>query len=370
MAKRDYYEVLGVPRGASNEAIRKAYRKVALECHPDRNPGNKQAEERFKEAAEAYEVLRDPEKRSLFDRYGHEGLKHTGFTGFRGFEDIFSHFSDVFGDFGGFGDIFGFGTRRERGARPQAGAHLRYDLELTFEEAAFGKEMELEVERYQACPICGGDRLKPGSRPEPCATCGGRGQVTRSQGFFSISTTCPHCRGEGVIITTPCEECGGAGRVLRTKKLSVRVPAGVDDGSRLRLQNEGEGGINGGPPGDLYVFLHVKPHEFFVRDGDDLHCEVPISFAQAALGTDLKVPTLDGAESVTIPKGTQSGDTFRLKNAGIPHLRRNGRGDQIIKARVQTPRKLTKRQEALLREFAEIEAKHGGREKRHFRQHG
>ena len=347
--KRDYYEVLGVSKGADDEEVKRAYRRLAMKYHPYRNPGDREAEERFKEASEAYEVLRDPEKRQIYDRYGHEGLQGTGFTGFRGFDDIFSSFGDIFEEF------FGFASRGGRArARGRAGADLRYNLSLTLEEAASGKEVEIRLDRHERCPNCRGSGVKPGSAPAVCPMCHGRGQVSRSQGFFTISTTCGQCYGQGQIITDPCEECQGSGRVKVERKVSVRVPPGVDSGSRLRIRGEGEPGEGGGPPGDLYVVVHVEPHEFFQRNGDDIACVVPISFPQAALGSRIEVPTLDGVETLEIPRGTQSGDMFRLKGAGMPRLKGYGRGDQIVQVRVRTPTELTKRQEELLRELAEI----------------
>ncbi|MBI3814916.1 MAG: molecular chaperone DnaJ [Nitrospinae bacterium] len=346
--KRDYYEVLGVQKNASEGDIKKAYRKMAMQYHPDRNPGNKEAEEKFKEAAEAYEVLREPEKRSLYDAYGHEGLKGTGFTGFRGFEDIFTSFGDIFEDF------FGFGGRRRERTYAQQGADLRYDLEISFMDAVKGKETEIEAEKYEACKTCNGSGAAPGTEPVICPLCRGTGQVTRSQGFFHISTTCNQCHGAGMVIKDPCKECRGTGHVKRGKKLSVKIPAGVDTGSTLRLKGEGEEGVRGGPPGDLYVVLHVKEHEFFKRDEYNVICEIPISFSQAALGAEIEVPTFEGTEKLTMPRGTQTGKSFKLEGSGIPHIRGHGRGDQIVQVVVKTPTKLTKRQEELLRELAEI----------------
>ncbi|HCX89080.1 MAG: molecular chaperone DnaJ [Deltaproteobacteria bacterium CG_4_9_14_3_um_filter_44_9] len=347
MEKRDYYDVLGLSRGASDEEIKKTYRKLAMKYHPDRNPGKKEAEEKFKEAAEAYEVLRDPEKRRLYDQFGHEGLKGTGFRGFSGFEDIFSTFGDIFEDF------FGFGTRRSRTAA-RRGADLRYDIQLSFAEAAFGKETEIEILKASQCDRCEGTGAKPGTYPATCPGCQGKGQVTRSQGFFNISTTCPHCNGEGKIIANPCVDCRGTGKVTKKKKVSAKIPGGVEDGSRLRLRGEGEEGERGGAPGDLYVVLHVERHPLFDREGDDIICQIPISFTQAALGTEIDIPTLNGTKKIHIPRGTQSGHAFRLKGEGTHHLRGHGRGDQIVEVIVKTPTKLTKKQEELLREFARI----------------
>ncbi|MBW2108876.1 MAG: molecular chaperone DnaJ [Deltaproteobacteria bacterium] len=347
--KRDYYQVLGVDRNADTQQIKARYRKLALKYHPDRNPGNKEAEERFKEAAEAYEVLRDPEKRRIYDQYGHEGLQGSGFSGFRGFDDIFSSFSDIFEDF------FGFGSSRSR-ASARRGADLRYDLTISFMEAAFGVEKEIEVEKAHTCPSCEGSACEPGTSPESCRYCGGTGHISRSQGFFSIRSTCPQCRGRGTVIRHPCRQCQGTGQVLQKKKVSVKMPAGVDTGSRLRLTGEGEAGPYGGPPGDLYIYVNVEPHEFFQRDNNDIVCQVPISFVQAALGDTIEVPTLNGNKKLKIPKGTQPGDIFRFEGEGIPSLRGYGRGDQIIQVVVKTPTNLNKKQERLLREFAAIES--------------
>lgn len=345
--KRDYYEVLGIPRGASSEEIKRAYRRIAFKNHPDRNPGDKEAEERFKEAAEAYEVLRDSQKRDIYDHYGHEGLSSQGFTGFAGFDDIFGTFSDIFDEF------FGFRTRARE--VPQAGPDLRYDLTISFEEAAFGTEKEIKIKKAEICDFCGGSALEPGYEPEICPACEGRGQVYHTHGFFRIGTPCPHCQGKGVIVTHPCPKCGGSGRRRVEKGVKIRIPGGVDTGTRLRIQMEGEAGLYGGPPGDLYIVIHVKPHLFFTRKGDSVICEVPISFVQAALGDTIKVPTLKGIEKLKIPPGTQSGKIFRLQDKGIPRIGRYGRGDQIVRIIVDTPTDLTKRQEELLREFAEIE---------------
>jgi len=351
MEDKDYYKILGVQRGASEDEIKKSYRKIAMQYHPDRNPGNKEAEENFKIASEAYEVLRDPEKRQIYDRYGIEGLRGTGFTGFRGFEDIFSAFGDIFEDF------FGFGTTYRRKTKARPGADLRYDLKISFYEAAFGKETEIEIPKTVSCQTCGGTGAKLGTHPTNCPNCKGTGQVTRSQGFFTISTTCSQCRGEGRIISNPCKECRGLGKVKSTKKIQVKIPPGVDTGAKLRIRGEGEEGENGGPPGDLFLFLYVEPHDFFSRDGDDIICRIPISFTQAALGAELNVPTLNGEKRLTIPKGTEAGEIFRLRGEGFPRLRGYGRGDQVVQVIVKTPKNLTKRQEEILREFEEISLK-------------
>lgn len=348
--KRDYYEILGVERNASGDELKASYRKLALKFHPDRNPGDKEAEENFKEAAEAYEVLRDPEKRAIYDQYGHQGLEGTGFSGFGGFEDIFSSFSDIFEDF------FGFGARRRSRSRVQRGADLRYDMRLSFMEAAFGTETTIDIEKMETCPACNGAGCEPGTQPETCRQCGGMGQVSRSQGFFTVRTTCPTCRGNGQTIPNPCSSCRGRGQVMDTKKVSVKIPAGVDNGSRLRLNGEGEAGMYGGPPGDLYVFIAVEPHEFFERNENDVICRIPISFVQAALGDKIEVPTLNGEKTMEIPKGTQPGDVFYFHGEGIPSLRNGRRGDQIIQVNIKTPTHLSKKQEALLKEFAALES--------------
>ena len=349
--KRDYYEVLGVSRSATENELKTSYRKLALKYHPDRNPGDKKAEEKFKEAAEAYEVLHDTEKRALYDQYGHAGLEGTGFSGFGGFEDIFSSFSDIFEDF------FGFGGRRRSRSRVQRGADLRYDMTLSFMDAAFGTETEIKVEKRELCPVCEGSRCEPGTSPETCRQCGGAGQVSRNQGFFTVRTTCPVCRGEGQAVTHPCLECRGAGQIVVAKKVSVKIPAGVDNGSRLRLTGEGEPGPHGGPPGDLYVFIYVDSHEFFTRHESDIVCKIPISFVQAALGDKISIPTLNGNKNLKIPKGTQPGDVLSFPGEGIPSLRTGKRGNQLIQVEIKTPTNLSKKQEALLHEFAQLESK-------------
>ncbi len=348
--KQDYYEILGVERNASGDELKASYRKLALKYHPDRNPDDKEAEENFKEAAEAYEVLRDPEKRAIYDQYGHQGLEGTGFSGFGGFEDIFSSFSDIFEDF------FGFSTRRRSRSRAQRGADLRYDMRLSFMEAAFGTETTIDIEKMETCPDCNGDGCKQGTQPETCRQCGGMGQVSRSQGFFTVRTTCPTCRGNGQTIPNPCSNCRGRGQVMDTKTVSVKIPAGVDNGSRLRLNGEGEAGMYGGPPGDLYVFIAVEAHEFFERNDNDVICRIPISFVQAALGDKIEVPTLNGEKTMEIPKGTQPGDIFYFHGEGIASLRNGRRGDQIIQVNIKTPTHLSKKQEALLKEFAALES--------------
>jgi molecular chaperone DnaJ len=344
MAKRDYYDVLGVSRSASEAELKKAYRALAMQHHPDKNPGDHSAEEKFKEASEAYDVLKDPKKKQVYDQFGHEGLKGQGFNGFQGFDDISSAFGDIFGDF--------FGG----GGRQRTGNDLRLDVNISFLDAAFGLHKDVEISKYEDCKKCSGSGAKEGTTPDICHTCRGTGQVIRSQGFFQMSTPCPKCHGAGQIIKDPCKPCRGEGRVLEKKKVSVNIPAGVDDGSRLRLRGEGEKGPQGLPPGDLYVFVHVSPHEFFQRDGYDVYSRLNITFSQAALGAEIEVPTIDDKTKViTIPAGTQSGETHRIAGAGIQNVRGYGRGDQIIQMIVETPKKLNKRQKELLNELAEID---------------
>jgi len=351
MEEKNYYNILGVSKDATEDQIKKSYRKIAMQYHPDRNPGDKEAEEKFKIASEAYEVLRDPEKKDIYDRYGIEGLKGTGFTGFRGFEDIFSTFGDIFEDF------FGFGTTGRRRTRARPGADLRYDLKISFYEAAFGKEAEIEIPKNVPCEVCTGTGAKPGTYPTHCPNCKGTGQVTRSQGFFTISTTCSQCRGEGNIVPHPCKECRGHGKVRKTRKIQIKIPPGVDTGSKIRIRGEGEEGERGGPPGDLFVFIFVEAHDFFSREGDDIVCQIPISFPQAALGTEIEVPTLTGKRNLDIPKAIESGQILRIKGEGFPRTRSYGRGDQIVQIIVKTPNNLTKRQEEILREFEGLSKK-------------
>jgi molecular chaperone DnaJ len=350
MNKRDYYEILEVQRTVGADEIKKAYRKLALKYHPDRNPGDKAAEEKFKEAAEAYEVLSDAEKRQLYDRFGHAGLQQAGFTGFRDFDDIFSSFGDIFEDF------FGFGSRRGGGRhRPRRGADLRYDLTISFMDAVFGKEIEIEVPRHELCEDCHGTGSRDGAQASVCSTCGGRGQVTRSQGFFSISTTCPTCQGSGTVITDPCKKCHGVGRTLVQRKLALKVPAGVGSGSQLRLTGEGEPGEPGAPPGDLYVVIRQEAHEVFRRQDDDAVVAIPIPYSLAALGGEIEIPSLEGPDRLQVPAGTQSGQDFRLSQRGIPRLRGRGRGDLIVVVYVETPKQLNKEMEELLRKMAQLE---------------
>ena len=351
MVKMDYYERLSVSRDASGEEIKKAYRQMALKYHPDRNPGDEEAENNFKEASEAYDVLRDHEKRSLYDQFGHDGLKGTGFRGFSGFEDIFSSFGDIFDDVFG----LGFGNRRGRGRTyARRGADLRYDLSISFRDAAFGKEKEIETEKHETCETCTGTGVKPGESKQICPSCGGKGQVNHTQGFFTISSTCSKCHGQGEIITQPCKDCKGSGRIPKSKRLKVKIPAGVETGMRLKLVGEGEAGENGGPSGDLYVFLHVEPDPFFERYENDILCKIPISFSQAALGDKIKVQTLNGHEKINIPPGTQSGHIFTIKGEGIPYLHSRGRGNELVQIVVKTPASLSRRQTKLFEELASL----------------
>ncbi len=347
--KRDYYEVLGVGREAALDEIKKAYRRLAVKHHPDKNPGNKEAEEKFKEASEAYGVLSDPERRRRYDQFGHAGL--GGSAGAQGFETIFADFPDIFGEIFGFGDLFGGGRRRGRGSR--TGADLRTDLEIDLRDAIHGVETQIRVPRLERCERCRGAGAERPSDVRECSACRGRGQVQFQQGFFRVARTCGQCGGSGRVVARPCPDCGGRGRVQRERTLGVRVPPGVETGTRLRLQGEGEAGEAGNAPGDLYVVVAVRPHPFFRRQGNDLHCEVPLSFAQAALGTELEVPTFKKTERVRIPEGTQSGATFRLRGLGVPDLGGRGTGDLYVTVVVRTPTRLNRKQREVLEKLAE-----------------
>lgn len=358
MAKRDFYEILGVAKNASEEEIKKSYRKLAMKYHPDRNPDSKESEEKFKEVKEAYEMLTNPEKREAYDRYGHAGVDpNMGGGGGGGFGA--GGFADSFGDI--FGDIFGGGRGRSSGPQVYRGADLRYNLEITLEQAAHGFDTTIRVPSWDKCDTCHGTGAKPGTSPTTCTTCAGHGQVRMQQGFFSIQQTCPKCHGNGKVITDPCAPCGGQGRIKRNKTLEVKIPAGIDNGMRIRSSGNGEPGTNGGPAGDLYVEIHIKPHAVFQREGDDLHCEMPISFVKATLGGEIEVPTLSGKVSFTIPEGTQSGKTFRLKSKGIKGVRSGYSGDLFCHVAVETPVKLTDKQKDLLKEFERLTVEGGAK---------
>jgi molecular chaperone DnaJ len=354
--KRDYYEVLGVSRDASEEDIKKAYRKLAMKHHPDRNPDSKDSEEMFKEAKEAYEVLSEPDRRRAYDAYGHAGVHPQGGMGGAG-DAGFGGFADAFGDI--FGDIFGGGGRGRSSV--YRGADLRYNLEITLEQAARGTETKIRIPAMEECESCKGSGAKPGTQPKTCTTCGGAGAVRMSQGFFSVQQTCPTCHGGGKMISDPCNACAGAGRVKRHKTLSVKIPAGIDEGDRIRLSGEGEAGMNGGPPGDLYVVIHLKEHAVFQRDGNDLHCQMPVSFTTAALGGEIEIPTLEGQAKVKIPAETQTGQVLRLRGKGIKGVRASHPGDLLCEIVVETPVRLTERQKELLRELEESTGRDSGR---------
>lgn len=358
--KRDYYEVLGVPKAASKDEIKKAYRKVAMQYHPDKNPGNKEAEAKFKEASHAADILLDDQKRSMYDRVGHSaeqgGAGGGGFQG--GFSGDFGDLGDIFGDI--FGDILGGQRGRSAGggrrrSRAQAGDDLQTEMYVSFEEAAFGVEKEIHINRSVACETCHGSGAKKGSGPTTCDMCHGHGEVRRQQGFFTIAQPCPKCHGSGQVIKDVCETCHGRGRSKKREKLSVKVPAGIDEGQRLKLTGQGDSGANGGPAGDLFVLIHIEPHEFFKREDYDVNCDVPISFSQAALGTEVEIPTLGGRVSMKIPEGTQSGQKMKLRNKGITKLGGYGFGDQIITIHVETPAKLSKEQRELFNRLSELE---------------
>ncbi len=356
MAKKDYYEVLGVNRDASEGDIKKAYRKLAMKHHPDRNPDNPKSEEQFKEAKHAYEILSDAEKRAAYDQYGHAGVDPSAAAGAGGFRGAGGDFSEKFGDI--FGDIFGGGRQQSNVYR---GADLRYNLEISLEQAARGTETRIRIPTMEECATCHGSGAKPGTEPTTCPTCGGHGQVRMQQGFFSLQQTCPRCHGSGKIVQSPCSTCHGAGRLKQHKTLSVKIPAGIDEGDRIRLAGEGEAGVNGGPAGDLYVVIHLHPHPVFQRDHNDLHCEMPISFTTAALGGEIEIPTLDGHAKLKIPTETQSGKIFRLRGKGIRGVRSSSTGDLLCHVAIETPVNLTARQKELLQELEAINVKDGGR---------
>ena len=354
MSKRDYYEVLGVAHDASDADLKAAFRKLAMQHHPDRNPGDNECEHKFKELNEAYDVLKDGDKRAAYDRFGHAAFEQGGMGGGHGFGADFAHtFSDIFEDLFGMG-----GGRRGGGGRGQGrerGSDLRYNMEIALEEAFAGKTAQIRIPTSVICEVCSGSGAKAGTKPKSCASCGGAGKIRHAQGFFTLERTCPSCQGRGQVIDDPCPSCAGAGRVTRERMLSVNIPAGVEDGTRIRLAGEGEAGLRGGPPGDLYIFLGLEPHEFFQRDGADLHCRVPISMARAALGGEFEVPTIDGSKArVKVPAGTQSGRRFRLSAKGMPVLRAKQTGDMYVQVAVETPQNLTKRQRELLAEFEKL----------------
>ncbi|WP_428675091.1 molecular chaperone DnaJ [Roseibium sp.] len=345
MSKRDFYDVLGVSRDADDKVLKSAYRKMAMQFHPDRNPGDAEAEAKFKEVNEAYDTLKDGQKRAAYDRFGHAAFENGGFGGGAGAHDFSSTMSDIFEEF------FGMGGGRRSGGR-ERGADLRYNLDITLEDAFHGKTVEIEVPTSITCDACTGSGAKPGTSPATCRTCGGAGRVRAAQGFFTLERTCPSCQGRGQVISDPCESCSGSGRKTQDRTLSVNIPSGIEDGTRIRLAGEGEAGVRGGPAGDLYIFLSVRPHDLFQRDGADLYCRVPISMSTATLGGQFDVPTVDGSTSrVKVPEGTQTGKQFRLRGKGMPVMRSSQHGDMYIQVTVETPTNLTKRQRELLAEF-------------------
>ncbi len=351
MSKRCYYESLEVERSVDDGGLKQAFRKLAMKWHPDKNPGDSSCEVKFKEINEAYEVLKDPNKRAAYDRFGHAAFEQGNGGGGHGFGSDFAHtFSDIFEDLFGMG-----GGRRGGGQGRERGSDLRYNMEITLEEAFEGKNAQIRIPTSVACETCSGTGAKAGTKPKPCTTCGGAGKIRHAQGFFTLERTCPACQGRGQVIDDPCASCSGAGRVTRERMLSVNIPAGVEDGTRIRLAGEGEAGLRGGPPGDLYIFLSLAPHEFFQRDGADLHCRVPISMATAALGGEFEVPAIDGSKArVKVPGGTQTGRRFRLTSKGMPVLRSKQMGDMYVQVSVETPQNLTKKQRELLTEFEKL----------------
>src|SRR4249920_2547390 len=351
MSKRDYYEVLGVTRSCTEVELKAAFRKLAMQHHPDRNPGDNDCEHRFKEINEAYDVLKDGDKRAAYDRFGHAAFEHGGMGG--GAHGFGADFGSTFADI--FEGIFGMGSARGRGTGRERGSDLRYNMEISLDEAFTGKTAQIRIPTSVTCEACSGSGAKAGTKPKQCATCGGAGKIRHAQGFFTLERTCPACQGRGQVIDDPCPTCSGAGRVMRERTLSVNIPAGVEDGTRIRLAGEGKAGLRGGPPGDLYIFLEVAPHEFFQRDGADLHCRVPVSMASAALGGEFEVPAIDGSKvRVKVPAGTQTGRRFRLPGKGMPVLRAKQTGDMYVQVAVETPQNLTKRQRELLTEFEKL----------------
>lgn len=361
-SKRDYYEILGVQRDASEQELKQAYRRLAVKYHPDKNPGDTEAEEKFKEVAEAYQVLSSPDIRARYDRYGHAGVGAAAGSPFgAGFGQGFPGFDDLLGDLFGFGDIFG--SRGGRRGGPRRGADLRYDLEITLNEAATGLKTKIRIPRLETCQACSGTGAAEGSTPTRCANCGGSGQVRYQQGFFSVARTCSTCRGTGKVIRNACKECRGDGRIERDKTLEIKIPAGVDNGSRLRIMGEGEAGERGAPSGDLYVIVHVREHEIFERRDAHLYCTIPVSFTQAALGSEVSVSTLDGNETLRVPEGTQTGTVFRLKGHGMPVVGARGRGDLFVAVNVVTPTSLSREQRNLLEELAKLESQDGQKDR-------
>ncbi len=360
MAKRDYYEVLGVPKGASGDDIKKAYRKLAIKYHPDKNQGNREAEEKFKEATEAYEVLSDERKKQAYDQFGFAGVEGMGGSGgAHDYSSVYRDFEDIFGDFGGiFDSFFGGGRKRStRGASRNRGSDLRYNLNIPFKDAVFGTKVQISYSRHVSCSACGGSGAQSGGGRKVCPTCGGSGQVRRSSGFFSIASACPTCSGDGFVIDNPCKVCHGTGLVQKNQKIKVAIPAGIESGKRINIPGQGDAGPNGGPAGDLYVYINVEPHKYFERDGADIYCVIPISFTQAALGAEIQVETIDGKTvKLKIPSGTQNGKILRLRSEGIPYLHNaNKRGDMYIKLQVDIPRRLSTRAKTLLKELADLE---------------